>query len=136
MIRQESIPRLIPERVNIGDWEGESGIGAIPRDDSNMAWENTTLFHTTENPGIYVQPDKKEITVFDHVGARIVSSDDSSVTLEITNPTYRDGDISVLAETSEYARENSLGWSAFYSLPKVYVPSGGTVTATLPVKHE
>lgn len=126
----------VTERVNIGDWEGESGIGNIPRDDSNIAWENTTLFHTTENPGIYVQPDKEEITVFDHVKAKIVSSDASSVTLEITNPTYRDGDVSVLAETSDYARENSLGWNAFYNWPKVHVPSGGTVTVTLPVQHE
>ena len=123
----------VTERVNIGDWEGESGIGNIPRDGSNIAWENTTLFHTTENPGIYVQPDKGEITVFDHVTARIVSSDASSVTLEISNPTYRDGDISVLAETSGYAQNNSLGWNAFYTWPKVHVPSGGTVTVTLPV---
>lgn len=124
------------ERVNIGDWEGTNHIGMIPQDDSNQAWENVALFHTTENPGIYVQPDKGEITVFDHVKARIVSSDASSVTLEITNPTYRDGDVSVLAETSDYARENPLGWNAFYTWPKVHVPSGGTVTVTLPVKYE
>lgn len=123
----------VTERVNIGDWEGEGGIGTIPQDDSNIAWENTTLFHTTENPGIYVQSDKGEITVFDHVTARIVSGDASSVTLEISNPTYRDGDISVLAETSEYAQKNSLGWNAFYTWPKVHVPSGGAVTVTLPV---
>ncbi|MBQ6284628.1 MAG: hypothetical protein IJK70_07555 [Bacteroidales bacterium] len=50
--------------------------------------------------------------------------------------TYRDGDVSVLAETSDYARENSLGWNSFFTWPKVHVPSGGTVTVTLPVKYE
>jgi len=123
----------VTERVNIGDWEGAENIGNIPDVDSNIAWENTTLFQTTENPGIYVQPDKNEITIFDHVEAKIVSSDEKSVTLEIKNPTYRDGEISVLAETSSYAMGNSLGWNAFYSWPKVHVPSGQTITATIPV---
>lgn len=124
------------ERVNIGDWEGIEGIGNIPQNDSNIDWELMVLLKCVENPGIYVQPDKGEITVFDHVKARIVSGDASSVTLEITNPTYRDGDVSVLAETSDYARSNSLGWNAFYTWPKVHVPSGETVTVTLPVKYE
>ena len=85
-----------------------------------------------QNPGIYVRPDVGEITVFDHVNARIVSSDKESVTLEVENPTYRDGDVSVLAETSEFARSHSLGWNAYYDWPKIHVPSGQKVTVTLP----
>lgn len=119
------------ERVNVGDWENDSG--CLADNDSNFAWECVFLFETTQNPGIYVQSDKGEITVFDHVNAKIVGSDSSSVTLEIENPTYRDGDISVLVETSDYARENSLGWNTYYNWPKVHVPSGETVTVTLPV---
>lgn len=118
------------ERVNIGDWEND--IGSLIDCDSNQAWENVALMHTGQNPGIYVQPDCGEICVFDHVNAKIVSSDAESVTLEIENPTYRDGDISVLAETSEHARENSLGWNAWFGWPEVHVASGETVTVTLP----
>ncbi len=118
------------ERVNVGDWENT--VGGLADNDSNQAWENVALFHTSQNPGIYVQPDTGEICVFDHVNAKIVSSDAESVTLEIENPTYRDGDISVLAETSEHARENSLGWNAWFGWPKVHVASGETVTVTLP----
>jgi len=125
----------VTERVNIGDWEGAEGIGCIPQNDSNIAWGNCTMLHTTLNPGIYVTPDNGELMVFDHVDARIVSSDADSVTLEITNPTYRDGDISVLAESSVYARENSLGWNGPFFWPKVHVPSGGTVTVTLPIRN-
>ena len=125
----------VTERVNIGDWEEYGAIGLIPDSDSNIAWENTTLFHTTENPGIYVQPDKRFISVFDHVRARIVSSDSGSVTLEIANPTYRSADVSVLAETSKFAAANSLGWNAFYSWPRIHVPSGEAVTVTLAVRH-
>lgn len=122
----------VTERVQICDWEGAHDIGNIPQNDSNIAWENTTLHHTTENPGIYVQPDTGFMMVFDHVTAGIVSSDDNGVTLEITNPTYRAGDIKILCETSDCARANSLGWNAFYTWPKVHVPSGGTVTVTIP----
>lgn len=118
---------FVTERVQICDWESE-GIGNIPQNDSNIAWENTTLHHTTENPGIYVQPDTGLLMVFDHVDARIVSRDADGVTLEITNPTYRDGDIRVLCETSDYARGHSLGWNAFYTWPKVHVAAGETVT--------
>lgn len=125
----------VTERVNIGDWEGADGVGNIPADDSNIAWENTTLYHTTENPGIYVQPDTGFIMVFDHVTAEIVSRNSGSVTLEITNPTYRDGDIRILCESSVTARSASLGWNAFYSWPKVHVPSGGTVTVTIPTQE-
>ena len=119
------------ERVNLGDWEGNEGIGNIPQNDSNLAWENVAMINTTEVPGIYVQPDKGTLTVFDHVDARIVSSDADNVTLEITNPTYRPGDVTVLAEDSKYAGENSLGWLSFYSWPKVHVGAGQTVTVTL-----
>ena len=124
---------FVTERVNIGDWEGAGSIGMIPQNDTNIDWEQMTVFKCVENPGIYVQPDKGEIWVLDHVDARIVSSDGGSITLEISNPTYRDGEVSVLAETSDYARGNSLGWNAFQNWPKVHVPSGGTVTVTLPV---
>ena len=120
------------ERVNISDWEGQESVGNVIHD-SNCAWENVNLYHITENPGIYVQSDTRELMVIDHVNARIVRSDADTVTLEIGNPTYRDGDVSVLVETSDYARENSLGWNAFYSWPKVHVPAGETVTVTLPV---
>lgn len=118
------------ERVNIGDWENNAG--SLADDDSNQVWENVALMHTGQNPGIYVQPDTGEICVFDHVNAKIVSSDAESVTLEIENPTYRDGDISVLAETAEHARENSLGWNAWFVWPGVHVASGETVTIKLP----
>ena len=118
------------ERVNIGDWE--YNIGWLADNDSNQAWENVTLFHTMQNPGIYVRPDVGEITVFDHVNARIVSSDKESVTLEVENPTYRDGDVSILAETSKFAGNHSLGWNAYFDWPKIHVPSGQKVTVTLP----
>ena len=118
------------ERVNIGDWE--YSIGCLSDRSSYLSWESVALLHTTQNPGIYVCPDAGEITVFDHVNAKIVSSDKESVTLEVENPTYRDGDVSVLAETSEFARNHSLGWFAYYDWPKVHVPSGQTVTVTLP----
>ena len=122
------------ERVNLSDWEGSDGVGNVPHD-SNCAWENVALYHVTETPGIYVQPDTGEICVFDHVNARIVSGGADTVTLEIENPTRRDGDVSVLAETSVWARENPLGWNAWYSWPKVHVPAGESVVVTLPVSR-
>ena len=123
------------ERVNLGDWEGEGAIGNVGHD-SNCAWENVAMYHTTENPGIYVQPDRDLMMVFDHVSARITGHDEESVTLEITNPTYRDGNISILAETSSFAREHPLGWLAFSTWPTVHVASGQTLTVTVPMQKE
>ncbi len=123
----------VTERVNIGDWEGKKGVGIIAGNDSNIDWEQMVVLKCVQNPGIYVQPDKGFISTYDHINAKIVSSDNASVTLEISNPTYRDGEVSVLAENSDFASSCSLGWNAFDSWPKVHVPSGGTVTVTLPV---
>ncbi len=121
------------ERCNIGDWEGTAGIGGVADCDSNSAWENVTICSIQQNPGIYITPDNGFMMVIDHVEARLVSSDDSTVTVEISNSTSNDADVSVLAETTSHARKTPLGWNASSTWPRVHVPAGETVTVSLPV---
>ena len=125
----------VTERVNIGDWEGEENIGGVMDRDSNHAWENVTLFHIIETPGIYVSTDTGEIWVFDHVKAKVTARDENELTLEIENPTYRDASVAVMAESTDEARRNPMGWNAFRTWKRVEVPSGQTVTITLPCKE-
>ena len=125
-VQEHGGPGYCTERVNIGDWEGSKGIGALADSDSNQAWENVALYHMTQNPGIYVETDTGEVTVFDHVLARLVDGK-----LEITNPTPCDAIVSVLAESTAQARGTSLGWLTYYNWPVVSVPAGQTVQIKL-----
>ncbi len=122
----------VAERVNISDWEGDGEIGCV-HFESNQAWENVTLYSVTQNPGIYVQPDSGVLCVFDHVTAKVLSSDADGVTLEIGNNTYRDASVSVLCETAAHAAANSLGWHAYHNWPHVDVAAGAKVTVKIPV---
>lgn len=121
----------VTERVNIGDWEGYENIGGVMDRDSNHAWENVTLFHIIETPGIYVSTDTGEICVFDHVNAKVVSHEKNELTLEIENPTYKDASVAIMAESTEEARQNSMGWNTFRTWRRVEVASGQKVTVKI-----
>jgi hypothetical protein len=123
-----SAPGSVSERVNLSDWEGEKNIGMISAGDSNMAWENVAFLSITENPGIYIQPDKNVLFVLDHVKASIVANRGGVMTLQIENPTKRDADVALCIESSSKAKSSSLGWLANDSWPKVSVKSGEKVT--------
>jgi hypothetical protein len=85
---------------------------------------NGTLM-AMELPGIYLQTDKSEIYVFDHVETKIVKHVKEGVILSITNPTKYDADISILAETSAQSKI-PLGNTSFLKWPKVGVKAGKT----------
>ncbi len=76
-----------------------------------------------EIPGIYVQTDTDLFYVFDHLEARVLRRNDRGLTLEITNPTAYDAEVSVFAESSEEAKI-PLGLTAFNRWPKIQVKAG------------
>jgi len=119
------------ERVNISDWEGQENVGGLHNHDSNIAWEYVATYSMTENPGIYVSTDTGELTVFDHVEAEVTEKNAEGVTLKITNPTYRDAKVTVMAESESTARSTSMGWNTFRDWQTVEVASGETVTVTV-----
>lgn len=123
----EAAPGSVTERVNISDWEGAGDVGRVPKNDSNMAWENVALLSMLQNPGIYLQTDTKRCYVFDHVNATVTTADDGNViTLEIENPTNQDANVALCIETSVEARSRSLGWNACESWRKVSVAARST----------
>jgi hypothetical protein len=117
----ESKPGSMTERVQIGDWEGKENIGGeLPARDSNIAWETGTLLAINQNPGIYMNTEKGEMVVFDHVEAEIIKKDITGITLKISNPTHKDAIVSVFAENFKQAKM-PMGSYSFLKWPKIEV---------------
>jgi hypothetical protein len=126
-IIKDGLPGSMSERVQISDWEGKETLGGgIPAGDSNMQWEVGTLLTIMQNPGIYLNTDKNDLIVFDHVDAQMIKNDKSGLTLKITNNTAYDASVSIFAENSEQAKQ-PMGNYAFLKWPKVDVKAGQSV---------
>jgi hypothetical protein len=85
-------PGWVNERVNLSDWEGKDRVGNIFY---GSTWPDASILLTvTDIPGIYIEPVKKKITVFDHVQAEY-SGDNK---LMVTNPTKFDASVRVFID--------------------------------------
>jgi len=78
-----------------------------------------------ELPGIYLKTDKKEMVVFDHITAKVLSHSGKGVKISISNPTHYHAAISLFSET-EVASKIPLGNTAFLRWPRVEVKPGET----------
>lgn len=58
----------------------------------------------TEIPGIYVQPDKDVLAVFDNIQAERVKSEKGRYVLKLTNPTRFPAEVTIFSETGKEAR--------------------------------
>ncbi|NWJ52322.1 MAG: hypothetical protein HXX14_15810 [Bacteroidetes bacterium] len=110
------------ERIQPTDAEGRGSTGNFIH--TRNSWTETNgMLMALEIPGIYLQTDKDEIYVFDHVEVTVVKRDSKAVTLLITNKTPYDAQISILAESAKQAKK-PLGYTAFVHWPKVEVKGG------------
>lgn len=123
-------PGTSMERIQMCDADGKSQIGVILHT-SNGWTEGNGMLMSLEIPGIYLQTDKDEMYVFDHVEVKAVKRDKFSITLEITNPTRFDASVSIFAESSKEAKK-PIGYHNFLNWKKIDVESGETVYYTLP----
>ncbi|WP_449439678.1 hypothetical protein [Pedobacter steynii] len=113
------------ERIQLSDAEGKGSIGNFIN--TRNSWTETNgMLMALEIPGIYVNMDHKKLYVFDHVKAQILLSDKSGITLQLTNTTGYDANVSVMAETDKQAIK-PLSYTAFLGWPKVKVNAGQTV---------
>jgi len=113
------------ERIQLSDAEGKGSIGKFIN--TRNSWTETNgMLMAMEIPGIYVNMDRKKLYVFDHVKAEILSSDQSGITIQLTNPTNYDATVSLMAETAKQAAK-PLNYTAFLSWPKVKVKTGETI---------
>lgn len=95
----------ICERVNLSDWEGKSGVGGNIF--ASCSWcEVAALLTVTQMPSIYVQTDRRQVTVFDHLKVENSQGADGRMVLKITNPTAYPADVKIYSETSKEARKN------------------------------
>jgi hypothetical protein len=79
-----------------------------------------------ELPGIYVQPDKKLVRVFDHVEVRVLKSRKNKMMLAVKNPTKWEATVAVFSEKSRESK-HPLATTAFFNWKKITVPAGGEV---------
>jgi hypothetical protein len=78
-----------------------------------------------ELPGIYLQLDKNELMVFDHMEVTIAEKNKSGVVLQVKNPTAFPAKVSLFAETSEDAMK-PLSYTAFMKWGKIELEAGQT----------
>lgn len=116
----------VSERINLVDWEGPGTTGyVLPM----SSWAETSVMMTAVDfPGVYVEPDRDRVTVFDNVSARLASGDPAI--LEVTNPTRFPARVSVLVEEAA-ARAGPLPDAVAPWLPKLNVAPGETVRVKL-----
>lgn len=114
------------ERIQPSDAEGKESIGNFIN--TRNSWTETAgMLMALEIPGIYVNTDKKEVYVFDHVTARVVSTEKDVMVIAVTNPTAYDASVSLLSENNREAAV-PLPRTAFVKWPHVVVNAGQTVT--------
>ncbi len=122
-------PGTSMERIQTSDADGK-GLRGFIYNTSNGWTEGNGMLMALEIPGIYIQTDKDELYVFDHVDVKTIKRDKSGVTLEITNPTRFDAKVAIFAETSAQAKK-PVGYEGFMNWRKVEVKSGDTVQIML-----
>ncbi|WP_338877339.1 beta-L-arabinofuranosidase domain-containing protein (plasmid) [Spirosoma sp. SC4-14] len=119
-------PGFMNERVNLTDWEGLDRIGEVfPM----TTWAETSLMLTTiEIPGLYVQPDKSYFVAFDNVQVLTKADTKKQLTLQLTNPTPVQAEVSVLEEGGKTI--GMLGENALYGSRKVTLKPGESKIVT------
>ena len=85
------------------------------------------MLTTVELPGIYVQPDRGLLCVFDHVDVQLVEHSAAQAVLQLHNPTTFDADVRVFAEASDAATK-VLGQAAAIHWPQIHIAAGDTHT--------
>jgi hypothetical protein len=118
------------ERLQVTDSEGKLGTGRLARNTSNGWTELNGMLMALEIPGVYLQLDRDEMYVFDHIEVKTLKRSKDGVKLEIRNPTRFDAKVSVFAETSADAKK-PLDYPAFLKWQKVNVRAGETRTVNI-----
>lgn len=89
----------VSERVNTGDWEGRENVGnRLLRDDFNMCWVTTAMFHMISVPGVYVINRKggAEVHAIDRIRAELRGEE-----LVLTNETDYKTTVTLMVESSD-----------------------------------
>lgn len=128
----------VNERVNLSDWEvrgepfEEIRVGEIF---GGSTWAESAVMNTVaEVPGIYVNTDTAEVTVFDNLYAQVIKGPAGAFSLRVTNPTAYDAFSTVLAENAERRKSVFLGVAPLEGMPAVKVPAFQTIEYRIPME--
>ena len=111
------------ERVNLSDWEGRDAVGGNIF--GSCSWvETAALLTAAQLPGIYVQPDRGVVAVFDHVTAERLPARKGTVRLRLTNPTAFPADVRIFSEPSSSARREYRPYMVSPGMPTVRLAPG------------
>lgn len=96
----------VSERINMTDWL--EGIGETM---CGSTWAETALLlAATELPGVYIEKDKGNVTIFDQVNAEVIKNTTNQIWVKISNPTSEVASVKVLAENN-LDRKKSFGYN-------------------------
>jgi hypothetical protein len=116
-------PGWIFERVQMGDWEAP----IIPIGETyhwSASWvEAALLLSATENPGVYVRPDKGLVWALDQIDAHVVIHSGNRTRVRLTNRTVFSARMRTLSESSTKARK-PLGFNYSVSCPVIELAPG------------
>lgn len=114
------VPGYFNERVQTSDWEGSHTVGEFL---NGSNWPEVTMLLTyVEIPGIYLDLDREQMVVSDHVNAEIIEKNDSQIRLRVQNDTPYDATVTLLADHSRL--KEHLGHFYFEDMKRVEVKAG------------
>ena len=78
----------------------------------SCSWVEAAIALTmTQLPGIYLQPDKDVLVVFDNIHAEKVKVEKGRYVLRLTNPTRFPAEVTIFSETAEDTKKPLSGFS-------------------------
>ena len=111
----------VNERVNLSDWEGRNNVGEIP---IGSCWcEVSVMLTYLEIPGIYIQSDTGFCFALDHLECSVKDKTDSTLTVELYNPTDYDTNYRIFIDSKE-ACKNALPPDKSLNTENVFLPAG------------
>ncbi|MGN0533097.1 MAG: hypothetical protein ACI4IK_01950 [Eubacterium sp.] len=111
----------INERVNLSDWEGKNNVGEVP---IGSCWcEVSAMLTYLEIPAVYIQSDTGFCFSLDHIECFAKEKTDSTLTVELYNPTDYDANFRILIDSSEDCKA-PLPASELLPLKNIYLYKG------------
>ncbi|MGN0523408.1 MAG: hypothetical protein ACI4IG_03950 [Eubacterium sp.] len=111
----------VNERVNLSDWEGRNNVGEIP---IGSCWcEVSVMLTYLEIPALYIQRDTGFSFALDHLECQVKSKTESTLTVELYNPTDYDANYRIFIDSKE-ACKNALPPDKILKTENVFLPAG------------
>lgn len=121
------IPGYFNERVQTSDWEGKHTVGEFLYGSN---WPEVTMLLTyVDIPGIYLDLDREQLVVSDHVEVEIQRKTEAELVVKVHNDTPYDAKVTLMVDHSMQAAR--LGHLYFDGMEKLRIEAGQTTEITI-----